>query len=113
MQSNKNKFTFSTLLASYCDAILCFYIEYANILLDQIIQTLCAILVTRVLALIPSYECTQIKPICSSLNCNTKYSLIVSLLLKVKTIPSLPPFLNRHQALISFKMILDFNTLND
>ena len=109
MQSNKNKFTFSTLLASYCGSILCFHIEYANILLDQIIQTLCAILVTRVLALIPSYECTQIKPICSSLNCNTKYSLIVSLLLKVKTIPSLPLFLNRHQALISFKVILDFN----
>ena len=91
MQSNKNKFTFSTLLASYCGFILCFHIEYANILLDQIIQTLCAILVTRVLALIPSYECTQIKPICSSLNCNTIYLLTVSLLLKVKTIPSLIP----------------------
>ncbi|MCY1163328.1 hypothetical protein D9M71_30330 [compost metagenome] len=63
MQTHKNKFTFSTLLASYCGFILCFHIEYANILLDQIIQTLCAILVTRVLALIPSYECTQIKPI--------------------------------------------------
>lgn len=112
MQSNKNKFTFSTLLAGYCGSILCFHIEYANILLDQIIQTLCAILVTRVLALIPSYECTQIKPICSSLNYNTIYLLIVSLLLKVKEIPSLPPFLNRHQALISFKMILNFNTLN-
>jgi len=91
MQSNKNKFTFSTLLAGYCGAILCFHIEYANILLDQIIQTLCAILVTRVLALIPSYECTQIKPICSNLNCNTIYLFIVSLLLKVKTIPSLIP----------------------
>lgn len=93
MQSNKNKFTFSTLLAGYCGSILCFHIEYANILLDQIIQTLCAILVTRVLALIPSYECTQIKPICSSLNYNTICLLIVSLLLKVKEIPSLPPFL--------------------
>ena len=92
MQSNKKKFTFSTLLADYCDAILCFYIEYANILLDQIIQTLCAILVTRVLALIPSYECTQIKPICSSLNYNTTYLLIVSLLLKVKNFIINPPF---------------------
>ena len=91
MQTHKNKFTFSRLLAGYCGAILCFHIEYANILFDQIIQTLCAILVTRVLALIPSYECTQIKPIFSHLNCNTKYLLIISLLLKVKTIPPLIP----------------------
>ena len=72
MQTHKNKFTFSTLLAGYCDVILCFHIEYANILLDQIIQTLCAILVTRVLTLIPFDRCTPIKPIFNHLNFNIK-----------------------------------------
>ncbi len=34
---DKNKFTLIKLLAGYCGAILCFYIKYANISLDQII----------------------------------------------------------------------------
>ena len=39
MQTHINKFTFSTLLAGYCGAILCFHIEYANILLEKKIGT--------------------------------------------------------------------------